>query len=45
MSTATVKVRLVGAEILTQDLGKEADFLTTQQQHLALLQQTEQYRH
>jgi hypothetical protein len=42
MSTTTVKVRLVGAEILTQDLGIEADLLATQQQHLARLQEKEQ---
>jgi hypothetical protein len=42
MITTTVRVSLVGAEILTQDHGIEADLLGTQQQHWARLQQNDQ---
>jgi hypothetical protein len=42
MSKATVKVRLVGVKILTQDLGIEADLLAIQQEHSARLKKKEQ---
>jgi len=42
MSTSTIKESLVEAEILTQDLGIEADLLAFQQQHSARLQQKKQ---